>query len=327
MKAWQFTNTHEPLVLNEVPPPTALPGHVVIDIKSAGLCHSDVGVLEDEGWLSTLAKRPITIGHEIAGVISQVGEDVTAWAVGDRVGFCPTTPAGAPGYAFDGGFSFKAAIDQQALVRIPGNVSFSLGAAGTDAGMTSHHAVIANGQVKAGDKVGVIGCGGLGQIGARVAILAGAEVYVAEVDEKVWETAHQIGVNDVRTTITDFKDIGLDVIVDFAGFGATTAQAIETVRRGGRVVQVGMGRLEATISTKALILNQVTLVGSRGGTKDDVAGVYDYLATGKLQPTITEITFDENPGRSDPARPRGSHRSLGSEDRGLNPDSLSRLRV
>lgn len=295
MKAWQFTDTHKPLVLNEVPEPTAAKGHVVIDIKSAGLCHSDVGLLEDEGWLSTLAKRPITIGHEVAGVISEVGEGVTEWAVGDRVGFCPTTPAGAPGYAFDGGFSFKAAIDQQALVRIPDNVSFNAGAAGTDAGMTSHHAVIANGQVKAGDKVGVIGCGGLGQIGARVGVLAGAEVYVAEIDEKVWETAREIGVKDVRTSITDFAEIGLDVIVDFAGFGTTTAQAIETVRPGGRVVQVGMGRLEATISTKVLILSEVTLVGSKGGTKDDVAGVYDYLATGNLKPTVTEITFDEIP--------------------------------
>ena len=50
MKAWQFTNTHEPLVLNEVPEPTAGEGEVVLEMKAAGLCHSDVGLLEDEGW-------------------------------------------------------------------------------------------------------------------------------------------------------------------------------------------------------------------------------------------------------------------------------------
>lgn len=61
MKAWQLTNTHEPLVLNEVPEPTAGEGEVVLEMKAAGLCHSDVGLLEDEGWLSMLAKRPITI--------------------------------------------------------------------------------------------------------------------------------------------------------------------------------------------------------------------------------------------------------------------------
>lgn len=295
MEAWQFTNTGEPLVLTTVAEPTAAPGQVVVDVKAAGLCHSDVGLMEDEGWLSLLAKRPITIGHEVAGVISEVGEGVTEWKVGDRVGFCPTTEAGAPGYAFDGGFAAKAAIEQMALVRIPDNVSFAYGAAGTDAGMTSHHAVISTGQVTAGTKLGIIGFGGLGQIGARVAVLAGAEVYVAEVNEKIWPNAREAGVKNVAASIMDFEEVGLDVIVDFAGFGTTTAQAIEAVRPGGRVVQVGMGRLESTINTKLLITKAVTLIGSVGGDKDDVQGVYDYLATGKLNPTITEITFDEIP--------------------------------
>jgi len=295
MRAWQFTNTHEPLVLADVDEPTAAPGEVVINVKSAGLCHSDVGLMDDAGWLSLLAKRPITIGHEVAGVISEVGDGVTNWMVGDRVGLCPTTSAGAPGYARDGGYTFKASIDQEALVRIPDNVSFALGAAGTDAGMTSHHAVIANGRVTAGDKLGIIGLGGIGQIGARIGVLAGAEVYVAEINTKVWGLGDELGVTRVSSSITDFADVRLDVIVDFAGFGTTTAESIETVRSGGRVVQVGMGKLEATISTKALILGQVTVVGSQGGTKHDVSGVYDYFATGKLTPAITEISFDEIP--------------------------------
>ena len=295
MMAWQFTNTHEPLVLTEVEEPSAPAGGVVVDVKAAGLCHSDVGMLEDEGWLVTLAKRPITLGHEVAGVISEVGEGVTDWKVGDRVGLCPTTPAGAPGYGYDGGFAPKVAVDQQALVRIPDNVSFVYGAAGTDAGMTSHHAVIVNGQVTKGTKLGIIGFGGLGQIGARVAVLAGADVYVAEINEAVWDNARATGVKDVKKSITEFADVGLDVIVDFAGFGVTTADAIETVRRGGRVVQVGMGKLEATISTRTMILNEVTYIGSQGGTKEDVQGVYDFLATGQLDPTITEITFDDIP--------------------------------
>ena len=57
MRAWQFTNTHEPLVLNEVGEPTVAPGEVVIDVRAAGLCHSDVGLMEDEGWLPALRKR------------------------------------------------------------------------------------------------------------------------------------------------------------------------------------------------------------------------------------------------------------------------------
>ena len=302
MRAWQFTNTHEPLVLTEVDEPTAAPGEVVVDIRAAGLCHSDVGLMEDEGWLTMLVKRPITIGHEVAGVVAELGAGVTDWRVGDRVGLCPTTTAGAPGYSRDGGYTYRIAMPALALVRIPDNVPFALGAAGTDAGMTSHHAVIAAGGVTAGTKVGIIGLGGLGQIGARIGVLAGAEVYVAEINRAVWGLAEPLGVARVASSITEFADVGLDVIVDLAGFGTTTAQAIETVRRGGRVVQVGMGRLEATISTKALILNRVTLVGSAGGTKDDVAGVYGYFATGKLAPVITDITFDEIPDGLDRLR-------------------------
>lgn len=64
MKAWQFTNTHQPLVLADAAEPRPGRGEVLIDIKAAGLCHSDVGLLEDEGWLQTLAKRPIIMGHE-----------------------------------------------------------------------------------------------------------------------------------------------------------------------------------------------------------------------------------------------------------------------
>lgn len=294
MSAWQFTGTNQPLVSVDVPTPAPGPGEVVVDVKAAGLCHTDVGVLHDEGWLSTLAKVPITMGHEVAGVVSALGEGVTDWQVGDRVGLCPTTSVGAPGFGFDGGFGEQIVLGAEALVRIPDGVSMAAGAAGTDAGMTSHAAVITAGQVKAGDKVGIIGLGGLGQVGTKVAIIAGADVWVAETNKDVWPLAEQLGAKGVATSITEFADVGLDVIVDFAGFD-TLGGAIETVRRGGRVVQVGMGRLDAHISVKALILSAVTVVGSNGGTKEDVAGVYAYMASGQLSPVITEITFDEIP--------------------------------
>lgn len=296
MKAWQFTNTHEPLSLTDVPEPAAAPGEVVLEMKAAGLCHSDVGLLEDEGWLALLAKQPITIGHENAGVVAEVGEGVTDFAVGDRVGVCPTAEGvGAPGYAFDGGFAPKMAVPAAALVPLPDAVDFIKGAAATDAGMTSYHAVVTQGGVKEGDKVGIIGLGGLGQLGARAAVLLGAEVYVAEINEQVWDLAREIGATDVKASIAEFEGVDFDVIVDYAGFGVTTDQAVAAVRPGGTVVLVGMGKLEATINTRDLITKAVNLVGSNGGTKEDVAGIYDLMATGKMNPTITTIGFDEIP--------------------------------
>ena len=293
MKAWHFTGTHKPLAWVDLAEPEPGDGQVLIDVEGCGLCHTDVGVLEDEGWMSTLVKVPIVMGHEVAGTIRALGPGVTGWQSGDRVGICPTTSAGAPGFSFDGGFAERMIAPAESLVRIPDDVSFAAGAAATDAGMTSYHAMMTTGQLQPGMKVGVIGLGGLGQIGVRAAVLKQADVYVAEIDESVWHLGETLGAKAVGRSIKEFADQGLDLVVDYAGFGTTTAQAIEAVKPGGRVVQVGMGKLEATISTKAMILKSVTLVGSNGGTKSDIEAIYQLLSDGELDPVLTEIGLEE----------------------------------
>lgn len=294
MKAWQFIGTGEPLVLVDVPEPTPADDEVLVEIRAAGLCHTDVGILHDPGWAARLKQPPLTLGHEVAGFVVAVGPAVSDYAVGDRVGI---SPAGLskPGIARDGGYSSYCTAHPSDLVRVPDNVSFELAAIGTDAGRASYRAVMVRGGVKPGDKLGVIGLGGLGQVGARIAVLNDVEVYVAEVKESLWPLAAELGAKRVAADISEFADAPLDVIVDFAGYGTTTAAAIETVRPFGTVVQVGMGRLEATIPTSALIFNQVTLVGSRGGTIEDIVAVYDLLGTGALSPRVSRIGFHEIP--------------------------------
>src|SRR5574340_1194397 len=128
MRGWEFTTTHVPLKLVEKPDPVIEPGKVIIDIKATGLCHSDVGALEDEGWLELITKRPVIMGHEFAGVVTALGDGVTNVKVGDRVGVCPTGPEynkyGAPGYQFDGGYADKAAVPASYLVPMPDGVTF-----------------------------------------------------------------------------------------------------------------------------------------------------------------------------------------------------------
>lgn len=302
MKAWQFTNTNEPLVLNEIPEPTPGPGEVVLDIKAAGLCHSDVGVLDDPGWLSQIPERPVTIGHEIAGVVREVGEGVTQWQVGDRVGVCPTGESGvAPGYGRDGGFTFQHRVWAGDLVRMPDELSFELAAMGTDAGMTSYHAVVVQGRLEKGQKVGIIGLGGLGQVGARIAVVKGAEVHVAEINEDAWPLAEKIGAVSVVKDAAEWADQDFDLVVDYAGFDTTRAGA-KAVRRGGRVVLVGMGRLEFTLDTMDMILKEVEVVGSVGGTLEDVAACYELFAGGQINPEFTVIGFDDIPEGIDKLR-------------------------
>jgi len=303
MKAWQFTMTNEPLALNEIPEPEPGPGEVVIDIKAAGLCHSDVGVLDDESWLATIPNRPVTMGHEIAGVITKVGDDVTDWAVGDRVGVCPTGDTGvSPGYGRDGGFTYQHRVAIGDLVRMPDELPFELAALGTDAGMTSYHAMMVQGALQPGEKVGVIGLGGLGQIAAQVAVVNGAELHVAEKDESVWPLAKEIGAVSVVADATEWAGQNFDLVVDFAGFGDTTQAALSAIKHGGRVVIVGMGRSEATLNTFDIILEEAKILGSMGGTKDDVAAVYELLSSGKVKPVVKVIDFDSIPAGIDDLR-------------------------
>lgn len=293
MKAWHFTGTHQPFVQVEVDKPSPGPGQILIQVKAAGICHSDVGILEDEKWLDIMTV-PVTPGHEIAGVVTELGDDHTGFEMGDRVAVWPMGTHGKPyGYGRSGGWCEFVVADIEDVVRVPNGVPFDLAAASTDAGMTSYGAVVETGGLKTGEKVGVIGFGGLGQIGVRVAYLSGAEVYVAEINEAVWDAAKDAGATRVVKSITELSDIGLDLIVDFAGFGTTTADALESIGFGGRIVQVGMGRLESTINTYALIMKNAKLIGSTGGSRQAIEKVLEFMASGDLKPAIEHTTFEE----------------------------------
>ncbi|WP_114423779.1 zinc-binding dehydrogenase [Nocardioides houyundeii] len=297
MQSWRFHGTGQPLTLEEVEAPHAGPGEVVVDVRAAGLCHSDVGALDDPQWMRSFPRIPVTLGHENAGVISEVGPGMEDWKVGDRVGLAPLMPDGdAIGYGeWDGGYGLKVRATAANLVRLPDELSFELGAMATDAGLTSYHAMVSVGGVQEGMRVGVIGLGGLGYIGARVAVLKGAEVYAAEVNPSTREQADELGLAGVAESITEFADKDLQLIVDYAGFGSTTAQAVDTLADGGTLVQVGLGRYEATVNTQALVLKQLTLKGSVSGTQQDLGELYELMRSGELNPPINRITPLEIP--------------------------------
>jgi propanol-preferring alcohol dehydrogenase len=307
MKGWQFTGVDEPLTLVKKSDPVAGPDQVVIDVKAAGLCHSDVGFLEGTiTWM--LAKTPIILGHEVAGVITAVGPNVTEWKIGDRVGVAGLG-LDAPGMTDDGGFGEKAVAPVAQLIRIPDGVGYAQAAAATDAGQTTRKA-LRRGGVEQGKKVGIVGLGGLGLSAARIAVLLGAEVYAAEPNEAVWPLALERGVNACVADVLELEQFGLDIIVDFAGFGTTTAGAIQAINPGGRVVQVGMGRTEATINTTTLVSKQIELVGSLGGSLEDAEDVFRLLGEGGLEFLVSPITFEQIPDGIETLRAGGAQGRL-----------------
>lgn len=307
MKSWRYYGTGEPLQLDEVPEPRPGPGEVVIKVAAVGICHSDVSAQYEPSWGARLSVVPQTFGHENAGTIISVGEGVTGWANGDRVGMVPVLSSGESlGYEkWAGGFGPQMRVPVEALVRLPDEVPFDLGAMGTDAGLTAYHGMVTRGGAAAGRRVGVIGIGGLGYMGARIAVLLGAEVYAAEINPDARALADEIGLSGVAESITAFADKDLELIVDYAGFGTTTAEAIKTLGDKGVLVQVGLGRLEATIDTYAVMDKELSVRGSKSGTKEDLGALYELLRGGQFAPPITHVTPAEIPAAVDRLRDGG----------------------
>jgi alcohol dehydrogenase, propanol-preferring len=298
MHAWQFIRAGQPLVQVQIPDPTPPRNGVVVDVRAAGLCSSDVGIIN--GTLDgVLTFAPIVLGHEVAGVISEVGDNVAEFKVGDRVAIhsmgdgTPRVGGNYIGTGRNGGYAEKTTAWTSELIKLPDGVDFDQAAAATDAGMTAYHALFETGGVRPGTRVGIVGLGGLGLNGARLAVLAGAEVFAAGRRAEVNARAVELGVTEVVTNTADLVKYNLDVIVDFAGFGTTTAAAIEAINPGGRVVQVGLGVEESTISTYLITMKQVTLVGSLGGTPRDTAEVVKLITSGDFRIATRKIGFDE----------------------------------
>lgn len=293
MKAWQYLGGQQPIAMNEIDEPVPGPTQVVVDVKAAGLCHSDIFYMERGD--AVMPFLPMTQGHENAGVISALGSEVEGFRIGDVVGVNPGGIQKPPGMFTPGGFADKFAADYRDLARVPAGLDISLAALATDAGMVSYHAMIKEGGARAGMKVGVIGFGGLGQIGARVAVLAGAEVHVAETKEDVWPLARDAGVTACVKDADEWAagrgwgdDSGFDLVVDYAGYD-TTQKALNAVKRGGTVVQVGLGSPTFTVTTPTILGKRV--IGSIGGTVADIEEVFELMNTGDITPVYEEISF------------------------------------
>lgn len=304
MKALQFVGSGEPLTPADIPAPTPDHGWVLIDVHAAGLCHSDLHILHrpDATWV---AKTPIVLGHEVAGTIAALGDGVTGFAVGDRVGVALIShPFGeglfyAPGLSVDGGYAEQALAHASTLVPIPDNVTFAQAAVATDSVATAYHAVRTSAQVRQGQTIGIIGLGGLGINGVRVATLQGATVYGVDINPATFDAARNNGAIECFTDIADLKAREPEVIIDFAGTGSTTAAAVEAVTPGGRVVVIGLEAGTAQINISHMVLLSVQLHGSLGASKQDLVEVYDLIALGELTPAITEVDFDDVPAALD----------------------------
>jgi len=308
MKAARFSGGERGLTIEDVAAPVAGPGEVLVAIRAAGLCGTDLHIAWERSFPT--AKTPITLGHEGAGVIAALGAGVSGWSVGDRVTFYPSIPCGACrscqrghvslcpraqifGVHVDGTFAEQLCVPAGCLVRLPDGVSFAVGAIMSDAVATAYHAVCKRAVVQPGETVGVFGCGGVGYHGILFAKYAeAARIVAVDTSAGALARAQQAGATDVinarehepsRVIRALTAGEGVDVAFEFVGSAATVSEALRSVARPGRVVIVGVGqdRVELPPLT-AFVGKEVSVIGSMGSYREDLSEVLTLLAHGEL---------------------------------------------
>ncbi|KAG7110845.1 NAD-dependent alcohol dehydrogenase like protein [Verticillium longisporum] len=298
MKAYRFTSPSTGLEYTEVPVPVPQKSQILIEVRATGLCHTDHNIISGKDdtffW-----KRPIILGHEIAGIVVSVGSDVTKFKAGDRVvsiigtehpiTFSDITTSAGIGY--DGGFAQYTALFESKALHVPKEVTLAQAAVSTDAIATAYHAVVVEAEVTASSKVAIVGLGGVGLSAAQIASRQGATVYAIERDTSKYLPGAQAGVLASAKSFDGFPGVRFDAVVDCVGAGSTTAAAAKAVKSGGKVVLVGLSSKEVTLNTHEFVALGVSLKGSAGSSIQEVEKCLQMIADKKFEPLLEEIPF------------------------------------
>jgi threonine dehydrogenase-like Zn-dependent dehydrogenase len=295
--------------VREVPVPSPGPGQVLIRVRAAGVCLSDVHLIDGSLTPRFLRVPEVTLGHEVAGEIESLGADVPdPWRPGDRVvlqagercGRCPNCQRFRPpclmtqtrGVDYDGGWAEFALASHHTLVSIPDSLPFDQAAIVPDAVSTPWGAVTGTGRAEPGRPAGVWGVGGLGAHAVQLLRLLGVAPIVA-VDplpagrERALEFGADVvidsGAADVRDQIMAVTGgAGLDVAYDFAGVAAVRTQAAPCLGLGGRLVLVGLTPEPLKLDSLGLTVRNQQILGNYGSTPGAVEQLVALTRYGRL---------------------------------------------
>ena len=307
MKAAVVTSFTEPLEIQDRPVPEPGPGQVLVRMETSGLCHTDIHAAHGD-W-PVKPTPPFVPGHEGVGIVEAVGDGVTHRSVGERVaipwlghacGHCDQCVSGwetlceeqqNSGYSIDGTFSEYAVADATYVVPVPAEVSPLDAAPLTCAGVTTYKAIkVAN--IQPSERVAIYGIGGLGHLAVQYARLVGGTVIAVDIDDAKLELARELGADHVVNAATSDPVAaiealgGADVAVVLAVIPAVFEQAFAALRRGGRLVCVGLppetdGPMSLPIFPT--VLKGISVIGSIVGTRQDLTEVFDLHALGRTR--------------------------------------------
>lgn len=288
MKAVQIVEIGQPLVERQIPRPEPGPGQVLVRVKAAGICHSDVHYQHGKSRVDP----PMTPGHEVAGVIEALGPGAGGLEVGDRVclhyvihcgrcHFCARgleqfcEQAGMIGKSDDGGYAEFIAVQDRCAVPLPGDVPFEHAAVMMCSSATSLHA-LHKGRLKANETVAVFGCGGLGLSALQLAYALGAsQVWAVDVNPDNLALAESLGAAPVDARKADPVEqirqqsggLGVDVALELIGLPETMDQSLRSLAVFGRAVLVGIGDRPMVVDTYPNVL----------GREAEIIGTADHL--------------------------------------------------
>ncbi|MFJ8815106.1 NAD(P)-dependent alcohol dehydrogenase [Amycolatopsis thermoflava] len=319
MKAVQVVGYHENLRMTEVPEPEVTgPWDVVVKIGGAGVCRTDIHILEGQWAEKSGVTLPYTIGHENAGWVHAVGSAVTNVAEGDKVivhplitcGLCAACRAGDdvhcsasafPGIDTHGGYAEYLKTSARSVVRIDDSLEPADVAALADAGLTAYHAAAkAARRLRPGNRCVVIGAGGLGHIGIQVLkALTAAELIVVDRNPDAVKLAVSIGADhgvvaegrQVEEVLDLTGGAGAEVVLDFVGEGGATRDGVGMLRRAGDYHVVGYGE-NIDVPTIDIISTEINFIGNLVGSYTDLCELMVLAAQGKVRLHTTKYPLE-----------------------------------
>jgi alcohol dehydrogenase len=293
-------------VVGDYPIPEIGEGDVLLRVKAASLNYHDV--FTRQGMPGIKLDLPVVPGLDLAGEITEVGPGVTGFSIGDRVLVDPRNrvEGGLQGETMDGGLQEYCRVRAHQLIRLPGNVSYEQAASLPVAYGTAHRMMYTIGQIKADDKVLVLGAsGGVGTGVVLLSKLAGAYVIACGSSEKKLAKLTEIGADEVIDyTQTRFeKEVfsrfgkphrrgyegGVDVVVNFTG-GDSWVPSLKALKRGGKLLTCGAtAGFDPVEDLRYIWTFELKIMGSNSWEREDLDALLKLIDEGKLDPVIDRV--------------------------------------
>ena len=307
MRAMYFEHFNGPIDIRDIEVPYPAPKSVLIKVEATGLCRSDWhGYVGHDSDISL----PHVPGHELAGTVAQIGNQVKNFNVGDRVTVpfvngcgtcewclsgnaqvCPTQTQ--PGFTHFGSFAEYVEIKNADfnLIPLPTEISFEVAAALGCRFATAFRGLTARGGIKAGQLVAIIGCGGVGLSAVMIAKALGAIVIAVDINEVALENARDAGADHLFSSSNAIDEIqklgGAHISVDALGSQVTAEISVKSLRRLGKHIQLGLLLSDdglTPISMARVIGWEIEIVGSHGMAAVDYPLMLRMIIDGKLHP-------------------------------------------